>query len=86
MPLKVYDETIRVLKSAVQGAKLGREEQIGAFKRLDVQARRLEGAAKGPSLDTFISDELAASPELGGRSAFGWEYDLQASAGKRKAS
>ncbi|MGB6663172.1 MAG: DUF763 domain-containing protein [Xanthobacteraceae bacterium] len=86
VPLKVYDETIRVLKSAVQGAKLGREEEIGALKRLDVQARRLEGMAKGPSLDTFISDELAASPELGGRSVFGWEYDPQASAGKRKAS
>src|SRR5882762_3094648 len=26
VPLKVYDETIRVLKSAVQSAKLGRDE------------------------------------------------------------
>ena len=26
--IKVYDETIRVLKAAVQNAKLGREEQM----------------------------------------------------------
>ena len=44
VPLKVYDETIRVLKSAVRSAKLGREEELGALKRLDDQARR-SGAA-----------------------------------------
>ena len=40
VPLKVYDETIRVLKSAVQKAKLGRDEEMQALKRLDEQARR----------------------------------------------
>jgi len=39
VPLKVYDETIRVLKSAVQKARLGREEQMDALKRLDQQSR-----------------------------------------------
>jgi hypothetical protein len=38
VPLKVYDETIRVLKSAVRIAKLGREQELGALKRLDDQA------------------------------------------------
>ena len=28
VPIKVYDETIRVLKSAVQNAKLGRDEEM----------------------------------------------------------
>ena len=41
VPLKVYDETIRVLKSAVQNAKLGRDEELGALKRLDDQSRTL---------------------------------------------
>ena len=50
VPLKVYDETIRVLKSAVQNAKLGREEAMQALKRLDDQARQLERTASGPSL------------------------------------
>jgi uncharacterized protein len=78
VPIKVYDETIRVLKSAVQNARLGRDEEMQALKRLDDQARRLERSAQGPSLQAFIADERAASPELGGRSVFGWEAELPA--------
>src|SRR6185436_16326929 len=59
VPIKVYDETIRVLKSAVHRAKLGREEELGALKRLDDQARQLEAVANGPSLQTIIADEMA---------------------------
>ncbi|MEA3023562.1 MAG: uncharacterized protein QOK01_2414, partial [Alphaproteobacteria bacterium] len=66
----------RVLKSAVQQAKLGREEEIQALKRLDDQARDLERTAGGPTLETFMAAETAASPALGGRSVFGWEQDL----------
>jgi hypothetical protein len=73
VPLKVYDETIRVLTSAVQKAKLGRAEEMQALKRLDHQARRLEGAAKGPSFASFVAGERAASASLDGRSVFGWE-------------
>ena len=77
VPIKVYDETIRVMKSAVQNAKLGRDEEIGAFKRLDDQARRLERTvSQGPSLESYIGTERAASPRLDGRSVFGWERDL----------
>jgi uncharacterized protein len=78
VPLKVYDETIRVMKSAVQKAKLGREEEMLALKRLDSQARRLESFAEGPPLQAFIAVERAASPALDGRSVFGWEKDLGA--------
>ena len=76
VPSKVYDETIRVMKTAVQGAKLGRDEELGALKRLDAQARRLESTAKGPSFEAFVARERAVSPSLGGRSVFGWEGDL----------
>jgi hypothetical protein len=78
VPIKVYDETIRVLKSAVQNSKLGRDEEMQALKRLDDQSRRLERSAQGPSLDAFIASERAASPDLGGRSVFGWEAELNA--------
>jgi hypothetical protein len=78
VPVKVYDETIRVLKSAVHRAKLGREEELGALKRLDDQARRLEAVASGPSLQKIIADELGQSALLGGRSIFGWEQDRKA--------
>jgi uncharacterized protein len=76
VPIKVYDETIRVMKSAVHKAKLGRDEEMQALKRLDDQARRLEGLVEGPSLNAFVATERGASPALGGRSVFGWESDL----------
>lgn len=78
VPIKVYDETIRVLKGAIQNAKLGREEEMQAIKRLDEQARRLERTARGPSVEAYIAGERAASPHLDGRSVFGWERDLAA--------
>jgi hypothetical protein len=76
VPIKVYDETICVLKSAVQKAKLGRDEEMQALKRLDDQARQLERTADGPSVDAFIATERDASPSLAGRSVFGWEEDM----------
>jgi hypothetical protein len=76
VPIKVYDETIRVLKSAVQKAKLGRDEELQALQRLDSQARQLERTATGPSFDAFVAGERQASAALGGRSVFGWESEL----------
>jgi hypothetical protein len=73
VPLRVYDETIRVLKSAVQQARLGRDEELGAIKRLDDQARRLEAHAVGPGVDELMAEERRASPDYGGRSVFGVE-------------
>jgi hypothetical protein len=66
------------MKSAVLKAKLGRDEEMQALKRLDSQARRLEATAKGPSLESFLAAERAASPALDGRSVFGWEKDMAA--------
>ena len=63
-------------KAAVQGAKLGREEELQTLRRLDDQARQLERTANGPSFEDFVDAELKASPALGGRSVFGWEADL----------
>jgi hypothetical protein len=64
------------MKSAVRNAKLARDEEMHALKRLDDQARRLERAAQGPSFESFLATERAASPLLDGRSVFGWEEDL----------
>jgi hypothetical protein len=74
VPLRVYDQTIQVLKSAVQKAKLGRAEELGALKRLDDQARRLERHAIGPTVQELITQERQRSPSYGGRSVFGWEH------------
>jgi len=73
VPLKVYDETISVLKSAVRKAKLGRAEELNAIRRLDEQARNLEATASGPSFDSIVTKEFANSHTYDGRSVFGWE-------------
>ncbi len=72
VPLRVYDETIRVLKSAVRNASLGREEELGAVKRLDEQARLLEHHASGRPVEELIAEERERSHSYGGRSVFGW--------------
>ncbi len=71
VPLKVYDRTINVLKTAVRKAKLGQGEELAAIRRLDDQARRLERHAGGPSIELLFADERARSPQYGGRSVFG---------------
>ena len=70
VPLRVYDETIRTLKTAVQSARLGREEELGAVMRLDQQARQLEVWAKAPSFEAVLTEERQASSAYGGRSVF----------------
>jgi uncharacterized protein len=78
VPIKVYDETLRVLKTAVSKAKLGREEELAAIKRLDDQARQLEIFATGRSLEAHIAAEFERSPSYDGRSVLGREADIKA--------
>ncbi len=73
VPLKVYDETIRVLKSAVQKARLGQDEELGALARLDREARKLERLASGPSVEELMAQETERSHAYEGRSVFGRE-------------
>ena len=73
VPLKVFDRTIAVMKSAVVKARLGATEELAALRRLDAQARRLEAAARGPSTEAVLAEERARSHEYGGRSVFGDE-------------
>jgi hypothetical protein len=73
VPLRVYDETIRVLKSAVMKARLGCGEEMSALRRLDAQARLLERTAAGPSLPELIAHERERAHTLGGRSVWGIE-------------
>jgi uncharacterized protein len=73
VPIRVYDQTIQMLKAAMQKAKLGRDDELSALKRLDDQARRLERHASGPSVEALIAEERHESHIYGGRSVFGWE-------------
>jgi len=80
VPLKVYDETVRVLRSAVQKAKLGQDEELAALQKLDAESRKLERAAKGPAFEDVLAEERAQSHRYGGRSVFGWEPPHRAAA------
>ena len=73
VPIKVYDETINVMKSAVMKGKLGREEELQALRRLDDQSRSIERYATGPDLKEIVAGEFQQSSAFGGRSVFGWE-------------
>jgi hypothetical protein len=67
VPLRVYDETLRVMQQAIAAARLGNDERLAALRRLDAEARRLEAHANGPSFAEFVAEERARSADLGGR-------------------
>jgi hypothetical protein len=67
VPLKVYDETIKVLKTAVDHAKMDRSEKLAAIRRLDQRARIVDDIISGPSIDEFIANEKRNSALYGGR-------------------
>lgn len=71
VPIKVFDETIGVLKRAVHRAKLGSTEGLAAIARLDAQARMLEGRVNGPDFESLLANERALSASLGGRTVRG---------------
>jgi hypothetical protein len=69
VPLAVYDQTIAVLKRAVAHAKLGDGDRLAAMKRLDDQARLIDGAT-AVTPEQFargVAAERAAKVALGGR-------------------
>jgi hypothetical protein len=68
VPLAVYDRTIRVLRDAVDRAKLGNEDRLTAVRELDRQARQLELTARKPEFLELVERERACSADWGGRS------------------
>jgi len=71
VPLKVYDDSIGVLRRALAAAKVGRSEKLGGMKRLDKLARAVE-QGRDPFADVgeTIARERALSHEYGGRTVF----------------
>lgn len=80
VPLKVYDETINLMKSAVRKGRLGCDEELQALKRLDDQSRQLERYVTGPDLKEIVAGEFNNSARFGGRSVFGCEPDVEGEA------
>jgi hypothetical protein len=71
VPLRVYDETIRVMKSAVTRAKLGNDDRLAAIELLNAQARTLERLARGPAFDAYLDEERSHARDYGGRTVLG---------------
>jgi uncharacterized protein len=71
VPLKTYDESLSVLRRALQQAKVGHTEKIDGFARLDRFTRMVEKKAE-PQVDfqAALSHERAISPSLNGRTVF----------------
>jgi hypothetical protein len=75
VPLKIYDETLRVLRQAVDRAKLGQADKLAGLARLDEQCRLAEAAARGKPwpasaasmLAAVVAQEKRVSPALDGR-------------------
>jgi hypothetical protein len=70
VPLRVYDQTIAVMRRAVDAAKLGNDERLAAIKRLDAEARRMEAIATAPTFEDYVAENVARSDEFGGRTVF----------------
>ena len=72
VPLKVYDETIGVLQTAIHKSKLGMNEKNEAIKRLTQVAQRAEkDFIPNANFDKVIEEERNNSWKYGGRTVFG---------------
>ena len=71
VPLKPYDESIAILRRALDAARLGHTEKLEGFRRLDRLTRAVE-EQRQPLADfsAAIAHERAISASLGGRTVF----------------
>ncbi|HXX67483.1 MAG TPA: DUF763 domain-containing protein [Polyangiaceae bacterium] len=70
VPLRVYDQTLDVLRRAVDRARLGYDDKLAALRRLDSASRRLEKrASQGYRFEEHVAHERERSRDWGGRTA-----------------
>jgi len=71
VPLRVYDESIGVLRRALDAARIGQSDKLDGFARLDAFTRAIEHTRE-PDADVpaVIARERALAPEHGGRTVF----------------
>jgi hypothetical protein len=71
VPLRVYDDSIAVLRRALDAAKVGDTDKLQGFSRLDRFTRAIEHRYQPTAdVDATIAHERTISPTLGGRSVF----------------
>lgn len=74
VPTKVYDETISVLRDAVEKAKIGAPDKDKAIAKLTDIAQRAEAGfeVKQPDFQGLLDQENRDSHKYGGRRLSGW--------------
>jgi hypothetical protein len=71
VPLTVYDESLAVLRRALDAARVGQTEKLDGFARLDRFTRMVEQRlAPDADVEAAIAHERRISPALGGRTVF----------------
>jgi hypothetical protein len=84
VPLKIYDQSIAVLRNALEQTKLGDTEKLDGFRRLERFTRGIEQqGAPAADFAAVLKHERAISPALGGRTTFD---DLTKKTAKHKAA
>ena len=72
VPIKVYDETLGVLQTAIHKAKFGQTEKNEAIRRLHKIAENAENDfIPNANFDKVIEQERNDSWKYGGRTVFG---------------
>jgi hypothetical protein len=71
VPLKTYDESLRILRRSLDAARLGHTEKLDGFRRLDRLTRKVEEDHE-PIADfqAVLQHERAISSSIGGRTVF----------------
>lgn len=78
VPLKIYDQSISVLKEAVKRAKIGEHDRLKALKKLDHMTRHIEDNYEPDAdIEKLIAHERKISKSLGGRTVFDRGKDIQ---------
>jgi hypothetical protein len=71
VPLKTYDETLGVLRRSLDAARIGHQEKIDGFRRLDKLTRSVEQNREPiANFDRAMAHEYAISKSIGGRTVF----------------
>lgn len=71
VPLKTYDESIGVLRRALDAARVGDPEKLEGMRRLDGFVRAVEARHEPRAdFDAVLAHERRISPQLGGRTVF----------------
>ncbi|MDV6167038.1 DUF763 domain-containing protein [Flavobacterium sp. DG1-102-2] len=72
VPIKVFDETINTLQTAIQRAKIGNSDKMDAIRKLSEISRNAEkDFTPNTNFDALIQKERDESYKYGGRTIFG---------------